>query len=40
MAPSYRGQTAAAIANLLRPRLSRDLQVLDDDELLSRLNAS
>ncbi|MDQ2871574.1 MAG: RDD family protein [Candidatus Eremiobacteraeota bacterium] len=40
MAPNYRHQAAGQIANLLRPRLSRDLQVLDDDELLSRLNAS
>jgi uncharacterized RDD family membrane protein YckC len=40
MAPQYRARMAAQLANLLRPRLSRDLQVLDDDDLLGRLNAS
>jgi uncharacterized RDD family membrane protein YckC len=40
MASQYRERMASQIANMLRPRLSRDLQVLDDDDLLSRLSAS
>lgn len=37
--PVSRARMAARIAGLVRPRLSRDLQMLDDEELLSRLNA-
>ncbi|MGZ3496998.1 MAG: RDD family protein [Vulcanimicrobiaceae bacterium] len=40
MAPQYRAQMASQIANVLRPRLSRDLQLLDDDDLMTRLNGS
>jgi len=38
--PGVRGLLAARIADRLRPRLSADLQKLDDEDLLSRLSAS
>lgn len=38
--PGVRGLLAARIADRLRPRLSADLQKLDDEDLLSRLGAS
>jgi hypothetical protein len=34
---SERSRIAAQIAELVRPRLSRDLQTLDPEELLERL---
>jgi hypothetical protein len=40
MAPGNRAVMAARIAERVRPRVSRDLQQLDDDDLLTRLSAS
>ncbi len=40
MDPARRASMAAQIANLVRPRLSRDLQLLPDEEVVSRLSAS
>jgi len=40
MAPGNRAVMAARIAQRVRPRVSRDLQQLSDEELLSRLSAS
>ncbi len=37
MTPVHRTRMAREIAGMVRPRLSRDLQMLDDDELLTRL---
>ncbi len=37
MTPVHRARMAREIAAMVRPRLSRDLQMLDDDELLTRL---
>jgi uncharacterized RDD family membrane protein YckC len=39
MAPRNRAQMASQIAARVRPRISRDLQQLDDEELLTRLSA-
>jgi uncharacterized RDD family membrane protein YckC len=38
MAPQYRRQLASRIAERVRKRVSSDLQRLDDDDLLERLN--
>jgi len=38
MMPSHRALLAAQIAARVRPRISRDLQALDDDELLTQLS--
>jgi uncharacterized RDD family membrane protein YckC len=38
MAPSHRALLAAQIAARVRPRISRDLQALDDDDLLTKLS--
>ena len=40
MAPGNRAIMAARIAQRVRPRVSRDLQQLSDEELLTRLSAS
>ncbi|HET9394030.1 MAG TPA: RDD family protein [Candidatus Rubrimentiphilum sp.] len=40
MAPGNRAAMAAQIAARVRPRVSRDLQQLSDEELLTRLSAS
>ncbi len=40
MAPGNRAVMAARIAARVRPRVSRDLQQLDDEDLLTRLSAS
>jgi uncharacterized RDD family membrane protein YckC len=40
MAPHYRRQLAFQIADRVRKRVSSDLQRLDDEDLLERLNAS
>ena len=40
MAPGNRAVMAARIAERVRPRVSRDLQQLSDEELLTRLSAS
>lgn len=40
MAPVYRAAIAARLAGRVRGRVSRDLQQLNDEELLSRLSAS
>lgn len=40
MDPTRRASMAAQIANLVRPRLSRDLQLLPDEDVVSRLSDS
>ncbi len=40
MAPGNRAVMAARIAQRVRPRVSRDLQQLNDEDLLTRLSAS
>lgn len=40
MDPALRARMAAQIANLVRPRLSRDLQVLPDEDVVTRLSDS
>ena len=40
MAPAYRAAMASRIATRVRERVSRDLQQLNDEDLLTRLSAS